>query len=95
MDDVIPSSAFFRVQFMEVFDRPLLEFVGDMDASKMLTALSFQFCSAHAFLKASRLFAFGTMIVGIVKECWIRHLLNRRLTARAGIAFPVREGVPE
>src|SRR5664280_3892032 len=76
---------------MEVFDCPILESFGNLDARKEKVDLFFKLVPAHASLCAGAILAFGTMIIGVEEIVGILHLFNRSLTTRAGGFAPVGE----
>src|SRR4051794_24004983 len=76
---------------MQIFDGPILEFVGNLDAGKMLVNLFFKFPPADALLTAFWTLAFGTVIVSVMEEQRSRHALDWSLTAWAGITLSIRK----
>ena len=51
LDNLILQGFLLFVQFMQVFDRPILELLGNGDPRKTLADLILHFLSGHAFLR--------------------------------------------
>ena len=64
------------MQFMEVFDRPLLEPFRDLDSPKIAVNLPFKLFPTDALLGTFRVFVPCAMIVGVMKKRCSGHLVD-------------------
>src|ERR1035437_71285 len=89
LDNLILQGFLLFVQFMQVFDGPILELLGNGDPRQAFAYLILQFFSCHPFLWTQWPSAFGAMVIGVMEKQRVYHFLNCRLATRAGIAVSV------
>ena len=76
---------------MEMFNCPVLEPIGNLDAGEEMIDLFFKRLAAQTLLRAGGILAFTTVVIGIGEEVWLLHLFNRSLTTRTGVFATVSE----
>ena len=89
LNKLISKGGLFFMQLMEVFDRPILESFGNLNARKEMVNLLVELLSAHASLHAGAIFAFGAMVIRVMKKLGLLHFVNLGLTTRAGVLATV------
>ena len=76
LNDVVSRRAFAFMQFMQVFDSPFLETLGNLDAGEILVNLPFKLTlRSRTFVAHRRFFALGAMVIGIMEDRGIDHFL--------------------
>jgi hypothetical protein len=94
MDDSVSRTAFFFVDFMEIFEGIIPESFRDLDARQMHVNLAVKLRPAHAFLGAFPILIPGAVVIGVVKKQSALHVLNRGLASRTLIVVPIGEFEP-
>ena len=59
------------MQFVEVFDRPILELLRNLDAGEIRINLPFEFLNLNRFLGTPGAFVSGAMIIRVVAKQWV------------------------